>query len=141
MTTSGVPGSGRVACTTLESRSITTSVLASAAHQSEAPRSSGTIASPCGPAAGTGIAPDIVRTSASMTIDRRVRDVHLDRDHRDRAVGPRGLAKVEAEESPEPSVVRERIRPRANRDPVDERLVRTAEEAHPSGFAIGREEQ
>jgi len=53
----------------------------------------------------------------------------------------RRLAKVEAEESPEPSVIRERVRPRTDRDTTEERLVRTAEEAHPSGCAIGREEQ
>ena len=74
-------------------------------------------------------------------VDRRRDPALFDRDHRDRAVGPRGLAKVEAKESPEPSVVRERVRPRTNRNPIDERLVRTAKEAHPSGRAIGREEQ
>ena len=67
MTTSGVPGSGSAACASPDVGSMTASLPASAAHHSEAAPFWGTSASPCGPAAGTGIKRRIARASASMT--------------------------------------------------------------------------
>src|SRR5918995_1127030 len=63
MTTSGTPGSGRLASSSPLSRSTTASTPPSAA-QKRRPRSS---QSPCGPAVGTGSARSISRLAQSMT--------------------------------------------------------------------------
>src|SRR3989442_8304179 len=74
-------------------------------------------------------------------VDRRRDPALVDRDHRGRAAGSHGFAQVEAEKTSRPSVVRERVWSRTDRNPTDERLVRTPKETHSSRRAVGREKQ
>src|SRR5207249_9933390 len=73
--------------------------------------------------------------------DRRRDPALVDRDHRGRAAGSHGFAQVEAEKPSRPLVVRERVWSRTDRNPTEQRLVRTPKETHSSRRAVGREEQ